>query len=682
MLPARLFSSLANSAENYCIKNGFTIIFDSYPPISSSTNRIEMKKRYSIFLFFLWAFMSDTATAQLSYADSMQRKIATQKNDSTKALDALKLAFHYIFNDSAQSKKYINMALRISLEKNIRYAEVNAYNVNGIFYDIQGMSDSALYYFQKGLEVNKQYGFADMDVRLLNNLGMYSWNKGFLTQAQTYFFEAIDKNSLVTDTGKRQDESAMLSNIGLIYQEQTLYEKALEYHYKALTLRRARKLNRYIPISLNNIGICCSHLDSIDKAITVYKEGIELARTIDDKRTLLDLYDNLAAAYLIKQAYAAALNLYREIIDGKDKFKIQDKVLMNVEAKTAGCYLLLHDVPKAWVHMNRALDMLQQQPELKHYANSVYSFASALYYQDNQPEKGFAYSMMGQELSDENAKEESLRKTTELEVQYETKKKEATIAGQQLRIAKDQRAIAQRNVGLILISSVALLAFGGFYLLYSRRKIKAEKEEEQKINSAIFESEQKERIRIARDLHDSIGQKLSVIKMLLSQHTPDEHTIKAVNYLDETVTEVRNISHNLIPEILHFGLVNAIESLADTLNSTEDIHIDLAVDEATQQLKLPRQTELSIYRIIQEIFANILKHAHTKYVAIEMKTFADHLQIDIQDRGIGFPASAIEQSQGIGWKNIFARIRLINGSLKVASDKNNGSQFFINIPLV
>lgn len=641
-----------------------------------------MKKLGTLSLILFLLFIRFSADAQTGYADSMQRKISMEKDDSTKALDALKLAFHYLFNDSAQARKYLDMAMQISLEKHIRYGEINAYNVNGIFYDVQGVSDSALFYFKKGLEVNKKYGYADMDARLLNNLGMYSWNKGMLSAAQSYFFKAMEKNALVKDSLKRQDESAMLSNIGLIYQEQDLYEKALEYHNKALALRRERKLNRYIPLSLNNIGICYSHIDSLDKAIEAYKEGIDLARKIEDYRVLSDLLNSLSTSYSRKGLYKEALDLQLEILNMQNKFKQPDKIIMDIEAKAAGSYLLIRDYQSAWKHMNKALKILEENPDLKFYSSSVYTFASALYYHAGEPEEGFKYNMLGQEAHEEEMKESHLRKISELEVQYETKKKEATIAAQQLRIAKDQRAIAQRNFWLIFISAVALLTLGGFYIIHNKRKIKAEKEEEQRINSAIFESEQKERIRIARDLHDSIGQKLSVIKMLLSQKAPDEHTAKAVSYLDETVTEVRTISHNLIPEILNFGLLNAVESLTDTINSTEDIHVDFHVDEASQKLKLPRQTELSIYRIVQEILSNIMKHARTKHIAVEMKTFPEHLQIDIQDRGIGFNTSAIEQSEGLGWKNIFARIKLINGSLKVASDKNSGSQFFINIPIV
>lgn len=639
-----------------------------------------MKRIFPSILVLLSLTFSCICYAQSNYADSMQKVIATDKNDSVKALNALKLAFHYVFNDSAQARKYLEMAMEISKEKHIGYGEVNAYNVSGIFYDVQGMSDSALYYFNKGLEVNKKYGFADMDARLLNNLGMYSWNKGHLTNAQSYFFKAIEKNELVKDSLKRQDESTMLSNIGLIYQDQDLYEKALEYHHKALQMRRDKKQNRYIPLSLNNIGVCYMHVDQLDKAIETYKEGIALAKKIEDYRTLTDLQNNLATAYTKNGMHKEALALHLEVLNTHQKFKLADKIIMNTEAKAAGNYLQLRNYSAAWQHMNKALKTLEEQPELKHFASSVYSVASALYYHDNQPDKGLQYSLLGEELYEENMEEESLRKTSELEVQYETKKKEATIAAQQLRIAEDKKTIAQRNQWLVIVSALALLALGSFYLIVSRRKIKAEKAEEQKIHSTIFESEQKERIRIARDLHDSIGQKLSVIKMQLSQYHQNEELNKVAQYVDETVTEVRSISHNLIPEVLNFGLQNAIEEIADRINSTESIHVDFKANKETAQQQLPIQTELSIYRIVQEILTNIINHAKAKRIGIEMNSLPQGLLLNIEDNGKGFNAQTIDDSVGLGWKNIFARVKLINGELKVHSDKTFGSRFSIKIP--
>jgi signal transduction histidine kinase len=144
---------------------------------------------------------------------------------------------------------------------------------------------------------------------------------------------------------------------------------------------------------------------------------------------------------------------------------------------------------------------------------------------------------------------------------------------------------------------------------------------------------------------------------------------------------VRNISHNLIPEILNFGLVKAIDALADRINSTEKVKVDFSADDNLQKLTLSKQTELSLYRIVQEILSNIVRHSNTDRILIEMKHENAFVQLLIRDNGKGFDSAAIDESKGLGWKNIFARIKLINGEIKIQSEKNKGSNFFINIPI-
>src|SRR5690606_4584168 len=168
--------------------------------------------------------------------------------------------------------------------------------------------------------------------------------------------------------------------------------------------------------------------------------------------------------------------------------------------------------------------------------------------------------------------------------------------------------------------------------------------------------------------------------MLLSSE--DEGNLKkAVSFLDETTEEVRAISHNLVPEILNLGLTKALENLAEQLNQSNKIKVNLNITPMLTKLQLAKQTEVSLYRIIQEIISNIIKHAKTDSILINVATKENFLQINIQDNGVGVDVKAIEASSGLGWKNIFARIKLINGELKIQSEKQKGSNFHINIPI-
>jgi signal transduction histidine kinase len=242
----------------------------------------------------------------------------------------------------------------------------------------------------------------------------------------------------------------------------------------------------------------------------------------------------------------------------------------------------------------------------------------------------------------------------------------------------------RRKMYLVIFGFVVMLLIAIMVIYRQRQQRQTEQliqQQSEKTLQEIFNAEQKERIRIARDLHDSIGQKLAVMRMLLPKADGNKELEKVSAYLDETANEVRSISHNLIPEILNFGLVKAVENLVDRINSTENICVDFTADEELYKLTLSKQTELSLYRIIQEIISNIIRHSKTEKLKIELNADKNFVHISITDSGIGFNTEAIDESKGLGWKNIFARIKLINGNIKIQSEKNKGSNFLINIPI-
>lgn len=264
------------------------------------------------------------------------------------------------------------------------------------------------------------------------------------------------------------------------------------------------------------------------------------------------------------------------------------------------------------------------------------------------------------------------------ETLYETEKKETKLLLQQQQLEKERQVKRlYLFIGAFLLSGVLLAG----YIFVQRNKHEKqrllEEQHQQRINE-IFNAEQQERIRIARDLHDSIGQKLAVMKMLLPQITPD-HT-KVLSYLDETATEVRTISHNLIPEILNFGLPKALKSLADQLNSTQKISVNFTYEE-NEYREPEKSTSLTIYRIIQELLSNTVKHAGSEHIDMELMCSEGVLYITINDNGKGIHAKAIENANGIGWKNIYTRIKLIGGRIKINSHENKGSVFCLEIPI-
>lgn len=276
---------------------------------------------------------------------------------------------------------------------------------------------------------------------------------------------------------------------------------------------------------------------------------------------------------------------------------------------------------------------------------------------------------------------EKARAQTDYETLYETNKKTLELERQKIITEKEKNT---RIIYLIIFVCLTMGLIALIVIILQRHRFKTEKlhrEQQEAMVREVFQAEQKERIRIARDLHDSIGQKLAVIKMLLQHPSAAENVAKAAGYLDEAAAEVRAVTHNLVPEILSFGLIKGVEALADRLNSTENLTASLTVHNSLYSLQLPKQKEIAIFRILQEILANILRHSGTDKIDMSLHRINSHLTISIRDFGKGFETHALENSKGLGWRNIFARIRLLEGKIKINSKKGVGSSYLIEIPI-
>ena len=213
------------------------------------------------------------------------------------------------------------------------------------------------------------------------------------------------------------------------------------------------------------------------------------------------------------------------------------------------------------------------------------------------------------------------------------------------------------------------------------------KEQEMNSVNSFISGQERERSRIASDLHDRLGSLLSTVKLHFSSMEPflekneelTENFSYAISLLDQSVAEVRSVSHNLAKEILtEFGIVGAIENLMEAINSAGNLK--LVFINSGFNHRLPYEYEMEIYRIIQEIVTNAIKHANASEIVIQFVVDGDILTITIEDDGVGFDVSKIK-SNGIGVKNIFERTAKMNGKYALDTAPGNGTTYIFNIPI-
>ncbi len=246
------------------------------------------------------------------------------------------------------------------------------------------------------------------------------------------------------------------------------------------------------------------------------------------------------------------------------------------------------------------------------------------------------------------------------------------------------------GVLLLLLMAIAMLLF----FFFSRKKI-IEKElknknqelaHQKEMIHASIQTQEVERKRIAQDLHDEISSKLNVILlnsnlMMDGELSAEEYTTindSVIDVTKRTLESARKIAHDLLPPILEkFGLTSAIEELVDDFNNSKKIQINAELYYNENYLEVTK--ELHVFRIIQELINNSIRHGKAKEISLEIANKESGLRIHYSDNGIGFNSKDSKNNKGLGTKNIESRVEILNGLLTINSEINKGIQVSIII---
>lgn len=236
------------------------------------------------------------------------------------------------------------------------------------------------------------------------------------------------------------------------------------------------------------------------------------------------------------------------------------------------------------------------------------------------------------------------------------------------------------SIVILGVSAMLLMAMGiiVFVVLYQRRVIQTQIQieqlnhsKQQELMKASIQSEEEERMRIASELHDDVAPTLASIRLYLSAAAsrPDDNTLilQSKTLLDESLQKIRNIAHKLQPSTLYYlGLQVSLQALADMINNSESIQA--AYEVKGDIPRLDEQTELSVYRVVQELINNIIKHAHARSLTLSSEVTNRALLLTIAHNGVGITQQLYEEliykKGAIGLKNILTRLKSIRAQIR------------------
>lgn len=552
---------------------------------------------------------------------------------------------------------------------------------------------------KKAIQLFEQFDDQESLAKAYNNLGILLYSQGKLDEAVETVIKALHSYEVL---GNENGYASTANNLSIFLMKNFRYEEALDYSSKALAIHRKHK-------DRNNAGYSLSSMAKIENRLKRYNdaekhalEAIEIFEDLQFKQGVLANYNTVSLVYINEKRFAEAKDILEaQLALSREIDHIAGMANSCIELGTV--YFELKDTVAAISHLDSVEKYMRTGGIDLELQADYYQIRSEIEAAIGNHEVAYNAQLEYQVLRDSLLNENSSDQANEMLVKYETEKaKREKVEEEQKNERLSYENELQKNKikeekleraklrNLLIFGGAALLLFVLLVLLRVRYKQRVElaevKQEQERLRfKAMIDSEEKERTRIARELHDGIGQLLATARLnvaALEESVPeDDQSIlsNSMNLIDSAVTEVRHISHNMMPtSLMELGLQSALNELGEQIGKSGAITFDFDFEIAE---KLDSQVEVAVYRICQEVFSNMVKYAEATKIQLSAKTNGNFLVVKIADNGKGFDTALIEKSEGIGWKNIHSRAHLLRGEVEVQSAIDQGTTINLQIPV-
>ncbi|GAA4107862.1 ATP-binding protein [Aquimarina addita] len=685
-------------------------------PDSSLTSASEKKKEKKEIEHISLLFRNDKAEQAYNKALLISKNLKDKESIVTINLFLSRYFYKKSLLDS--SIHYAKKALKVNTIsndsiKNRKKGQI--YEVLGASYTIKGLYNESKKWHLMGMNATEKYGEKEFYYSHLHNLAISYMMLEDYTTALQYFKQCLiyqddeeltyltysnigdiygtlgqfdvsndyleKANVLLQKTGDTYMYAITLISIGSNYQKQGNLEKAISLYQDALVISNKNNYD-YITLTANfNIGISLIETEEYKKATTSFLTVITDAKKLGILQEQMDSYEQLKEIALLKKDYKKSYTYLVQETQIKDSIiksqKRKEIAQLEIQYKTLKkekeiTFLQAENAHKKLdiENQKKALDniVLQQKIEQKENSNKILSF-------QNYTEKTLNENIL-------------LKKNQQIkDVQFKIQETET------LR-QKGYKNIILYSFLVILIPIIGLLIIY-YQKLQAQSELNRKQEEisQQKISSLIKDQElklikatievkDKERERIAQELHDSIGGNLAAIKIQLNNAFAKvkKDELKIINtHIDDTYEQVRSISNNLIPEKFSKNLFSdVLEEYFNTIITSSNLTGSFTAYPRKKIDTLHENLQIEVFKIIQELLTNTIKHANASTIVLQLNLIDTILNILFEDNGIGFNVE--NSTDGIGFRNIKSRLKQLSGTLYIDSRMKRGTIMNIEIP--
>lgn len=559
---------------------------------------------------------------------------------------------------------------------------------NGILKRLQNNSLEALDIFEDCLNYAKRSNDFWLQESCYYQIGIYYDTKGNSTKAINNFKKGL---AIAEQNKNSKRKAGFLNSIAAVFNAQEEYISAIEYLHKAIPILEAKKDTNNLATSYTSLGESYMALKQNNNALNAFYKAFLLDSLSKSQWGLSYSYRNLGTIYQNLNNNTKAIYYYK-------KGLLQDKKL-GLQIEKIGSYNGIAEVfhnLQQYVKSNQYIDsaLFVSKATNNNYVKSRSYRLRALNYEKlNNYKRAYNSLKAYKTISDSLINTASKAALNKFQVKYETQKKEQEITKLKYENSNHQTLLLVRKRNIIILIGLSciliLIATGGWYFYKQKQKIKNReiallKQKNEKLTlQALIKGEEKERSRLAQDLHDGINGDLSAVKLELSCIETEgllvasqQNLTKAIQMIDASCEQIRTISHNLSPHaIQNFGLNKALQQFCTKSSNTQ---LKLDYQWFGEEVNFNLSVQTIIYRIIQELIFNTIKHSKASEGLVNINIQENMMYITVEDNGIGFNTQ--QNSTGIGLKNIASRIQYLNADLDIQSSKK-GSSFLITIPL-
>ena len=642
----------------------------------------------SVFFFFL---LSNPAEAQQHLVDSITKELQQPMADTNRAVSMMRLAIDYELVDTAKAYKGYREAIDFAKGKKLYYNLGRIYQNQAVLLGNAGKGmqskaslDTAIIFYQKSDNPKAKKFEAGSYSDIANRLK----TQNEFEQSVFYYLKGI---AILEKLGLDAELVIIYCNISTLFGDIKELAKQNEYAHKAVASAKKSGIGQNMFMAyfiLTNSYIMQGDNLSAKKYIDSSSLYFDESANINSVDIIFSYYLISAQVFNRLGQLDSALFYFRKGFEVSKKYdyvygKAESQLQMGAIAilqkkyKEAEVYLLVGIEDAKAINYFGMLD-------------EGYKYLSDIYAVTGRYKKAYEYFQMYKDLNDSVVNLDSKKYATELEKKYESEKKDKQIILQRSQLEKRKflnYILIGSATALLILSLLAYRDYNQKKKLQQQRINELEAQQQLTATEAVLKGEEQERTRLAKDLHDGLGGMLSGIKYSFQTMkgnlvmTPDNAQAfeRSMDMLDSSIKEMRRVAHNMMPEALvKFGLDTALKDFCNDINQSGALQVNYQ-SIGMENAALEQSTSIAIYRIVQELINNTMKHAAAKTAIVQVSKANGEISITVEDDGKGFNPLILQEAKGIGWSNIQSRVEYLKGTLDVQSEPGKGTSVHIEL---